>query len=175
MVCLLVLPRKCPSDGGSVFRTDKKGFSSKTPYSQTLRKPRCDAEECSFPSEIPGQRHYPHGRPRERLKELQPYTHSQGRQVKSHNSGQGLGKKAQAMALLCTQDFEASSRHLKNGTDFECGNNLGQPTEDVAGASKAIHSREIKHCHQFLSKEETDTCIKTHSASFRVTFACSKL
>lgn len=64
---------------------------------------------------------------------------------------------------------------LKTEEILNCGNNLGQPTEDVAGASKAIHSREIKHCHQFLSKEETDTCIKTHSASFRVNFACSKL
>lgn len=44
---------------------------------------------------------------------------------------------------------------------LNCGNNLGQPTEDVAGASKAIQSRERKHCHQFLSKEGTDTCIKT--------------
>ena len=74
------------------------------------------------------------------------------------------------------------ARTLKQEADIfkteqilNCGNNLGQPTEDVAGASKAIQSRERKHCHQFLSKEGTDTCIKTHSASFRVTFACSKL
>ena len=44
------------------------------------------------------------------------------------------------MALLCTQDLEARSGHLKTEQILSCGNNLGQPAEDVAGASKAIRS-----------------------------------
>lgn len=42
------------------------------------------------------------------------------------------------MALLCTQDFEGSSRHLMTQRILNYGNNWGHVAEEVAGASKAI-------------------------------------
>lgn len=103
-------------------------------------------------------------------------THTPRADKSSHTiQGRVWAKRHKQWPCFVPRTLKQAADILKTEQILNCGNNLGQPTEDAAGASKAIHSREIKHCHQFLSKEETDICIKTHSASFRVTFACSKL